>query len=236
MRQHRYVRLKPRGVLTPSGSGEVGSVAPTEPTERVGRPESVPTVAGGSSPPGDSLLSGTYDALMALFLPWLLAFLVIALVAKFTPVPFLSAAPVVLGFAVAFTGWIVWSKHRGSLRDQATATRVAERRAEWIAVAVKRAARPFRVRRRAAPVAAPTDRRPKRNRRAVALLIPVALSCLSSGSAGKFTGGHPPPPRRPQPDDLTYPFGLDRPCPDLSDSDLRLRVHLALRFLAGGEP
>ena len=118
------------------------------------------------------------------------------------------------------------------------AVALADVREERVVAVVERIIlSPFRRQRGAERGASALDRRPKRNRRAVALLVPVALSCLSSGSAGKFSGGTPPPPRRLRLDDLTYPFGLDRPRPDLSDPALRLRVRACLRFLsAGGEP
>lgn len=135
------------------------------------------------------------------------------------------------GVLAFFLGLMVSAGLSGdpSLEDWTVADRTAARYAAIVRAALGHAVRP-----RTGITQA--DPRPKRNRRAVALLVPVALSCLSSGSAGKFSGGTPPPPRRPHLDDLTYPFGLDHPRPDLSDQALRLRVRACLRFLsAGGE-
>ena len=137
------------------------------------------------------------------------------------------------GVLAFFLGLMVSSGLSGdpSLEDWTVADRTAARYAASVR-ALGRAVRPR-------TGIAQADPRPKRNRRAVALLVPVALLSLNSGSAGKFSGGTPPPPRRrrlgPQPTDSRHdPFFLDSPT--LSDRELRRRVRLTLAWLAGGEP
>jgi hypothetical protein len=132
---------------------------------------------------------------------------------------------------------------RGLPKTHSEAVAVADIREDRVVSAVERAIAPFLRRKPKSQIEDVPDRQPHRNQRAASVLVPVALLSLSSGSAGKFSGGHPPPPWRAglrsdltdsDPSALDLRFGLDSR--GLTDTELRRRVHAALLYLAGGEP